>query len=494
MRIPFLIGSYKGRSGAINVSECVNFFAEPDELGGKNVLAFIGTPGLKKWCDTGTGQSIRGMHRFGDYLYVVSDHKLLKIDKDATVTEIGDIQTNVGFAHLENNGTQLMVIDAVTGYVYNPSTDEFKQIKNTAFSNATTLTYQDGYFIANIPETRQFQISNLYDGLSWSGLDYAAKEGYPDLVESLISVHRYLFLLGEKTSEIWVNTGTGAFPFERIDGASMDVGCAAPHSPAKLDNTIYWLSDKRQIVRVTGAGTHQIVSTPQIDYQIANYTKVDDAIGYAMTFEGHPWFRITFPAANKTWCYDAMTGLWHTLSSWDETKAAQHGRHRGSCYARFNGKHLIGDHDNGLIYETRSDYYTDYDRPIESIGVGRIAHKDGKELAFNEFTLEMEPGVGNEYDYLVDEAGRYIFGSDGTYMSGASQEAPDPKITIDWTDDGGNTWSKTRIISLHERGVFRRVVPARATGSSRNRAFRVRISDPVKRVIVAAYAEVTVSS
>lgn len=491
MRIPFLIGQYKGRSGAINVSECINLFAESDVTGGDG-FAYIGTPGLKQWCDTGTGRGIRGMHVGIGTLYVVSGDKFFSIDTSGTATEIATIGTSTGTVTIKDNTKQICIIDGTSGYIYTPSTSEFKEIGDTAFNNADSLTYQDGYFIANIPDSRQFQISNLYDGLKWDGIDYATKEGYPDNVVSTISVHRYLFILGEETSEVWSNTGSGTFPFQRINGANMEYGCAAVNSPAVLDNTLYWLTNTRQIARATGSAP-QIISTQQIDYQIAQYSVVDDAIGYSMTFEGHPWYRLSFKGANKTWAYDAKNNLWHSLSSWDETNPSIQGRHRGAAYAYYDDRHLIGDYANGIIYETLSTYYTDFDRPIQSVGIGRIIHQDRRELAFNRFELEFETGIGAEYDYLVDEAGRYIFGADGTYMSGASATQPDPLATIDWTDNGGKTWSNPRVVSLQTRGNYDRVKPLDSLGSSRDRAFRIRISDPVKRVLVAAYADITAS-
>jgi hypothetical protein len=253
------------------------------------------------------------------------------------------------------------------------------------------------------------------------------------------------------------------------------------------------LSDNRQVVRTTG-GSHQVISTEQIDYQIAQYGIVSDAIGYSMVFEGHPWYSLTFPGAEETWCYDARTDLWHKLSSYDKTEAPyKQGRHRGASYAYFDGKHLIGDYANGLIYQTLSNYYTDYNRPIVSIGVGRFAQSDRRIIAFKKFEIEFEPGVGNEYEYNVDDDGNYTFNADGTYAVGTADTVPNPKASVDWTDDGGHTWSSPRIVNINKIGDYDRAQPIYQLGSSRNRAFRIKITDPVKRVIVAAYTDVSVS-
>ena len=39
----------------------------------------------------------------------------------------------------------------------------------------------------------------------------------------------------------FVNTGDPDQPIQRMNGAFLEHGCAAPHSVAKLDNTVFWV-------------------------------------------------------------------------------------------------------------------------------------------------------------------------------------------------------------------------------------------------------------
>lgn len=62
----------------------------------------------------------------------------------------------------------------------------------------------------------------------------------------------------------------------------------------------------------------------------------------------------------------------------------------------------------------------------------------------------------------------------------------DPVLIVDWSDDHGRTWSNGRELSMGKIGEYGVRLKTERLGSSRNRVYRVTISDPVKRVILAA--------
>ena len=64
--------------------------------------------------------------------------------------------------------------------------------------------------------------------------------------------------------------------------------------------------------------------------------------------DGHAFYVLTFPTANKTWCYDAATQMWHERPCRDTT-TGNLGRHRSNCCA-FWGVHVVGDYNDGRIY------------------------------------------------------------------------------------------------------------------------------------------------
>lgn len=55
MEIPFIGGSYRGRSLNLNAQVCQNLYPVLDNEGGKNVIALMNTPGLTFFSDPASG-------------------------------------------------------------------------------------------------------------------------------------------------------------------------------------------------------------------------------------------------------------------------------------------------------------------------------------------------------------------------------------------------------------------------------------------------------
>ena len=64
-----------------------------------------------------------------------------------------------------------------------------------------------------------------------------------------------------------------------------------------------------------------------------------------------------------------------------------------------------------------------------------------------------------------------------------------PTGLLSWSDDGGHTWSNDHPASLGVMGNYKNRAIWRRLGASRNRIFRIAISDPVKKVLIGAYMD-----
>jgi hypothetical protein len=74
----------------------------------------------------------------------------------------------------------------------------------------------------------------------------------------------------------------------------------------------------------------------------------------------------------------------------------------------------------------------------------------------------------------------------------ASGQGSDPKAMLQWSDDGGHTWSNEQWASIGKIGERLARVRWRRLGRSRDRVFKVTITDPVRVVILGASTEFTV--
>lgn len=465
IRVPFLGGSGTGRSMLVSAERTVNLIPEvtPD---GKSPMALYGTPGLTRFAEMTAGAG-RGLHVAAGRLFAVVGNALYEINAAGVATVRGTLRSSAGPVSMADNGQQLVVLDGGYGNRLTLGDNSFALLSAQEWPRASHVAFHDGYFVLNRLGTGQFMITSLY-GTDIDPLDFATAEGAPDALVALLVDHRELWLFGETSTEVWYNSGGADFPFSRLDGAFLEVGCAAPHSPAKMDNAVFWLSQDQaghgHVMRAQGYQP-QIISTRAVEHAIQGYATISDARGYTYQQGGHAFYVLTFPTADRTWVYDAASQLWHERMWWD----GEEHRHRGECHAFSFGRNLVLDHENGRLYELDLDAYTDDGVTIRSIRRSQHQHSQGARLFWAQLQVDMESGVG-----LV------------------SGQGSDPQMMLRWSDDGGRTWSSEHWRSMGKIGEYRTRALWRRLGQSRDRVYELVLTDPVKRVILDAWADVEV--
>jgi hypothetical protein len=261
----------------------------------------------------------------------------------------------------------------------------------------------------------------------------------------------------------------------------------------------------------------------------------------------------TSPNGSSTFIYDTSTKLWHERDSTVDVPPnvtdGIHllGRWRGNCSVNAYNKTLIGDFLSNNLAIVDINTYAELGKPI----YGQIAsppyRDDRKRIFVPRFELEMETGVGvpgtvNPSIMFADplpfqaSAGNEIrditadpqvpnfvthlavtspFGAIAlfadsiadiglehtiqitldngaihqtrvTYLSDMSN----PQIYLDYSKDGGFTYSKPQLPrSLGRQGETVKRLRWLRLGQSREWYFRITLLDPIKRVVIAAYAD-----
>jgi Phage stabilisation protein len=381
----------------------------------------------------------------------------------------------------------------------------FTQIPSTdgAFSGGNTVDTVDNYFVYNRPNTQQFGASDPLSPISQT-TSFASKDGAPDNLVSIIVDHREVFLLGEASSEVWIDVGAVPFPFQRIPGTSTQHGIAAVYSMARLANSFAYVSRNNRgqgmIVQMNGY-IPQRISTHAVENTLVNQY-IDDAIAYTYQLEGHECYVVTFPTIDLTWVYDATTQMWHKWLSVDNANVYH--RHRSNCSAVFQNMVLVGDYANGKIYELDRSNYTDDGSEVRRLRRAPHLVADLQRQYFDEFQIQFQPGVGTTGFYKPESAiyiqSPYIIYSDASLIIGALDNvilgiqntinATDvttyPQAMLRWSNDGGSTWSREYWVTIGSMGRFKNRAIWRRLGMARDRVFEVVVTDPVKAVIVSA--------
>jgi hypothetical protein len=333
------------------------------------------------------------------------------------------------------------------------------------FEGGGTVDITDNYFLYNKPDSQLWAASDLLSPIT-DPLSFASKDGSPDDLVSIIVDRREVYLLGEMSSEVWINSGGVPFPFTRIPGTSTQQGIAAQYSMARMGNSFAYVSKNNRgeamIVRMNGYFPERI-STHAVETTLVNQN-VSDALAWTYQLEGHEVYVVTFPSIGDnglTWAYDNTTGLWHKWLYRNTRNEFE--RHRGNCCAFFNQQVLVGDYENGKIYQVAREFYTDDGAPIRRIRRAPHITSDLQRQYFHELQIQFQPGVG--------------------LSTGQGQN---PQAMLRWSNDGGSTWSNEYWTSIGAQGKYQNRAIWRRLGWSRDKVFEVSISDPVKAVIISA--------
>lgn len=396
---------------------------------------------------------------------------------------VGNLLTNSGPVCIRDNGLggYVVIVDGPFGYTYNIASGAFAQIVDPAFLGADRVAFIDGWLIFNQPNTQNFYTNapTPYT-ITFSGSFFAKNDTSSDNLVTLMENNRELWLIGERHSEVWYDSGGANFAFDRIPGVAPQIGCSAKHSIARLGSSLVWLGQSERgqnVVIQTEQYSYKDISTRAIEHQISQYPLVSDAVGYTYEEEGHLFYVLTFPTADKTWVYDVSSGMWHERASYDPVTGVFH-RHKSSGFINYQNIRMVGDFQHQLGYQMSRVYYSDGGTNPEAatplIALRRCPHlwsKENRERIFHSsLQIEFSPGVGLQTGQGVN-----------------------PQAMMRFSDDGGTTYGTLRTTTIGAAGRYKNRAMWRRLGQARDRVYEVSISDPVKRDVVGAtlYAEAT---
>jgi hypothetical protein len=346
----------------------------------------------------------------------------------------------------------------------------FGQITDPGFLGANRIAFIEGWLICNQPGTRTFFTTGPTPyQIIFPPTFYSLKDSSTDNLVTLHENNRELWLVGERTSEVWFDSGGQNFAFSRIPGVGPQVGCSAIHSITRLGVQLCWLAKNEQgenLVVMTEQYSVQRISNHAIEHAISQYPIVSDAIGYGYEEEGHVFYMLTFPTADVTWCFDTTTGQWHKRASWNSA-AGQFHRHRSNAFMDFANLRIIGSYQDGDLYwMTRTVFDEDGDVLKCLRRSPHIWQKANRQrVFFASLQVEFTPGVGLQ-----------------------TGQGSDPQAMLRFSDDGGFTWSNEIWVTIGKVGETKNRAMWFLLGEARDRIWELSFTDPVQRDIIGSTA------
>ena len=442
----------------------VNMFEETTESSDTWVNKILRPiPGYKKVVDI--EGSCRGMYTvsngynkkpctyavFGSKLYMIV--KYMGQWRVSTIGTLGAGTTPVHFCETGNRDgfhSHLVIVDGFYCYAVDTQIAPANQredfcIIQTPFTDheqgitikPTHVAYLYGYVVVNDKNSDNFYVSyqfpferngsdnkvdkNIFQvGSEEWGYGGQSLQAYwaPDNTTALVANGSRLYTFGDRSYQVWQYANDLNIPFNSPDTAAAYIGLKAINSLCQLGSAVAFLGSSdlgnNGVYVIQGGSTATRVSTPEIEREIASYKNIKDAIGQIWQSEQHIFYCITFPSADKTWCYDLTEQSWSNRSSMDSANVQRAWRYN---YATMNGEGKIWQAFTGGIAEQSDDWWLEHDdNPILRLRRGGVIAST--ETMFYMDSIELMTDNG-QYKYLPDTECKMMmrFSTDGTSWS-----------------------------------------------------------------------------
>lgn len=432
-------GENDSRSGFWSSQSSVNLYVDVQQSG-RTPGSLMPWPGEKNFLNN-SSEGNRGLAVYKNELYQVAGNSLYKISSDGISNKVGTIPDTKRCDFVEDSNNLIIRTDTRT-VIYNGST--VSEITDTDLVRGKTLAYLNTQVIYQ-GEGDQFAVSDAGNPSSISGLNYGSAETVGDNLLQVYSFQERLYLAGERSIEVWYNTGVGNPPFSRIQGSSANVGVSGSYTMANSENQLYFLSGNGVVYR-TSSYQPENITPSSIAKTIRDQGNLGEAVGKIIKLDSQSFYILQLE--NITLCYSEQTNQWTSISTGQNI-----GKHLFYDYAYCYGNHYVADRRNGNVYQWDFDTNT-------SNGNYLIRQRDtapisslGRRLNMRRIELQLETGTGNLTNV-------------------------NPQISIQLSFDGGKSFTSEEWINIGRSSERVKKIEWYYPCSFIEAVVRVKISDP----------------
>jgi hypothetical protein len=467
--IPFPLSSSPGIRPHTSAGRLINAYHEPLAAGARSANVWCRAPGLKNWAVSGQSGN-RGQIVVGATLYAAFADNVTRFDPSGIPTVVGNLPGAERVFWARNNRAptpDLVVVDIDNGARVVTASDVL-DYPDANLPQPNSVCFLDGYFFFTIGDGRCF--ASDINATSVDANNFITCEGKPD---SLIRAVAFgdLYLCGTDSIEVWHDTAepTG-FPFSRVQ--VIPRGIIGPYAISGFEDGIgkglVFVADDKCVYALNGYSPVK-VSTPDVDRAIARFVQTNDPAGIEMfpyVVGGHSCVAVR--SSEWTWVLDLDTTHWHERTSYNRNTW------RATSACKAFGKWLAGDDESGDILEITDAVADETGHPliwqVESGPVSAFPNR----ASVMEATFDLAEGVG--------------------IAAGADPMQTDPRVEIQWSDDGGISWSVPLIRRLGRQSQVAGPIKVCKTGLTGNqgRRWRLTVSDAVDVELTGADMSVEV--
>lgn len=435
------------------VQRAVNLYLRQVEGLGEDVqLVLDSAPGLQTFITF--PQDIRGVYTTEDRRFVVYGNTLAEFFTDGTYATRGTLLTASGYVGMKHGTGQLVVVDGTNGYVLTLSSNAFGRITSGTWRGSDWVEELDGYFIFIAPGTDQFYLSAIDDATTLDALDFSSADASPDKLVTHRVIRRELILAGQRSMEVWIDTGDADFPLVRYNSTPIDIGVVGVRAITRTTDSLVWIGNTergRGYVYMLQGHQPIRVSTQAVETALAGSSDISAALMWSYHVEGNEFVGIKAPGLPTTWVFDMSTRQWHERA---EFVAGEWENSRINLIAFLDGVHYAAG--GAVLYKMSTDYHT---------LAGDMLVRERTWPHLMQPSMEPVSYRGVEVQCTTGEGG---------------------SITLETSNDGGYTFNAPQQRSLGVTGRWMQRVRWLWQGTARDRVFRLRCSDAVPLTIHSA--------
>lgn len=442
--LQFTTQNYEMNDFSLPPARLVNMYVQASPNGPSKDVR-LPRPGLLQGYEVGSGP-IRGLYQqegvFGGDVFAVSGVEVYRSSTLLGTVADGD------FVQFAASSEELVITSGGNAYIYDGST--LTEITDPDLPSAAGVVTSAGRFVYTTVDSDVFYYSEINDAGNIDGLAFATAEGSPDPNIGITVLIDEIFFLGASSVEMWFPTGDADAPYQRTLNRRFERGCAAQGSVVKMDNTVVWLGNDRIVYRA--GNVPERISTHGVEQALQNCGAIEDCTAWEASFDGHTFYALNIPE-QATFVYDAATQQWAEWQSYGrETFRIRTG-------INVNGAAYLGDDDSGDVWTFDRNKYEDGDDPLTRLASAFAPMPGGTAPCFS-VMVQCVRGVGNS-------------------------AAPNPKVSMRYSDDGGRLWSSWTDRTLGRSGRYgdKAVWWRQGIMRSPGRLFEFRITDPVLGVM-----------
>lgn len=378
--------------------------------------------------------------------------------------------SNRGDLTMADDGYKMLLSN---GYVYDLVANTHVTITDPNFPAGTkSVAYMDGAFLAAQPNTETFFVSEIGDPTVWTPAEFANANAFGDKLQHIVACNNNLYMFGRTTIEVWYNSRSSTFIFDRLAGATQTLSLLE-RVTCKYAKSVYFITtgetSQFSVWRLTDSSVEKI-STPQIEQMLSQMiTTLPTTILSTYNYGGHVFLMVSVADTDRpTLFYDITEGLWFERTSYQSAAP--------STPAPFFAAFACN-----LPSSSYADHAIFFDKDtsaISSSGTSLPVNDDDG----NPITRERTFGP-------LESRGNNLFHSKIRFELESLHDIDSPyslSATLEWSDNAGKDWSTpltmTRSVADGDGQLV--TLEARRLGSSRQRYYKIKFVGPAAKIII----------